>query len=441
MLRHRMAFRYNLTRTSQFLARCYTNEAHGAPSMWQLPETYAATRAPIASAISFNPLVYSSLDYAACEKTAVWQRSWFAAEHTQALAKAGDIVVVDIMDQSFILTRDKKGQFHAFHNVCSHRGAKLCSKNMNTMRLNCPYHKWSYNVQGQLRAAPHFERESFNKDEHGLKPVKLEVKFGIIWLNLDLDAPGLLDSLGGGPKELEQYPFSEMDLVGRQDYTPECNWKLLAENFVEWYHIPGVHPALDKFSKPTDHLANQGDGKYVGFVTSPLSVTDSACDANHWNLSPGLEEVAKAAPCRFDPNKTAYFYHLFPNVSITIYPHSVYTLIMLPGKDPSTSFEKLSFLMHPKCRLEGDDTETFERKQQEVYNFVKDVNKEDMEICELVAKGVRQSSYSGGMFCPEHEWTTYRFQNLMADTLTGAAIASPAGFAPAPEALAPEVAP
>eukprot|EP00929_Paragymnodinium_shiwhaense_P028652 TRINITY_DN1656_c0_g1_i1.p1 TRINITY_DN1656_c0_g1~~TRINITY_DN1656_c0_g1_i1.p1 ORF type:complete len:536 (+),score=135.59 TRINITY_DN1656_c0_g1_i1:95-1609(+) len=388
-------------------------------SKWAFPEMYEQTRLPVDSAVSLPPDVYSDADYAAWEHSTIWKKQWFAVEHVQALQKAGDFVVAEVGSQSFIICRDNQGSINAFYNVCSHRGAKLCTKSGNKKRINCPYHHWSYNLKGKLVGAPFFERDNFDKKDHGLKPVKVEVQFGIIWLNLDLEAPGLLQSLGGAAKELVDYPFHEMDLVGQTEYRPECNWKVLVENFVEWYHIPAVHPALDKFSKPHYHVENQGEGKYVGFVTNPLKHTDTVCDLEHWNLAPGNEQLAAAAPRQFDPRDTAFFYHLFPNVSITVYPHSVYTLIMLPGKESSsTSYEKLSFMQHPDCRLATDDDETFERKREEVHAFVKNINDEDLTICESVQQGVQALSYNGGMFCPAHEWTTYRMQNFFADALT-----------------------
>jgi len=387
--------------------------------MWLKPDTYAKTRSPIGSAYSITPEVYSCNNFLRAEREALWERQWFAVEHVQAISKPGDVVVVDVLDQSFILTCGKDKKINAFFNVCSHRGAKLCKANGNKKRLNCPYHNWSYNLKGNLVGAPFFDRDNFNKKDHGLKPVRVEVRFGIIWLNMDNNAPGLMDSLQGGPTEILDYPWEEMDLVGRANYTPRCNWKILAENFVEWYHIPAVHPGLDRFSKPHHHVDNQGDGKYVGFVTNPLTPTGTVTDlAGNWNLSPGQEELAAKAPFQFDPRNTAFFYHIFPNVSITIYPHSTYTLIMLPTNDPMRTVEKLSFLQHPGCRLAGEADETFTEKRQTVYDFVKEVNAEDVEICEGVAKGVLQNSYRGGMFSPEHEWTTYRFQNLVADVMT-----------------------
>mmetsp|Transcript_9387 Transcript_9387/g.23758 ORF Transcript_9387/g.23758 Transcript_9387/m.23758 type:complete len:143 (-) Transcript_9387:318-746(-) len=121
------------------------------------------------------------------------------------------------------------------------------------------------------------------------------------------------------------------------------------------------------------------------------------------------------------PRTPLFFYHLFPNVSITVYPHSVYTLIMLPQQEPGRTYEKLTFLQHPGSRLETDTDEQYAQKVEAALGFVCNVNQEDVDICEMVGHGVRQGPYEGGVFSPTMEHTVYRYQNMVIDALTGAA--------------------
>jgi phenylpropionate dioxygenase-like ring-hydroxylating dioxygenase large terminal subunit len=227
-----------------------------------------------------------------------------------------------------------------------------------------------------------------------------------------------MDQLQGGPSELSHYPFEELEVRGAKDYTIDSNWKILCENFMEWYHVGPIHPNLAKFSTPEQHIDNQGPGKYMSFVTSPLSNSGAVTDLDNFHMTPGHEIMGKHAPNNFDANQTAYFYHLYPNVAVTIYPHSVYTLIMLPQSVGKT-FEKLTLLQHPACRLESDSDEKYNDKMSQLLDFVCEVNDEDMEICERLDKGMKQSAYHGGMFSPDMEYTIYRFQNMIADSMTG----------------------
>merc|ERR1719411_2162048 len=137
-----------------------------------------------------------------------------------------------------------------------------------------------------------------------------------------------------------------MELVDAKQYNPNCDWKLLCENFMEWYHLPPVHPELAKYSTVAHHHKHQGRGNFCAFVTSPLTDSGGAADSHNFKLTP-------SATSRSD---TAYFYHIFPNYSVTIYPHSVYTLIMTPTA-PGQSSEELGLLQHPECRLETDSDE------------------------------------------------------------------------------------
>lgn len=386
-------------------------------SKWVAPQSYQQTRKPLARALSLDPKVYHDPEYYNVEQNQLWKKHWFAAEHVQAFQKPGDIKVVDVGDQSYLLTCDRNLQIRAFHNVCRHRGAKLCIESGNKKRLNCPYHWWSYNLKGDLIAAPWFEREDFDRSQYGLLPVRADVYGGLVWLCADPEAPSLMDQMQGFPNEFAYYPFQDLEIRGQKDYTVNCDWKVLAENFMEWYHVGPIHPNLAKFSTPETHIPNQGPGKYMSFVTSPLANSGSVTDLDQFHMTPGHEELAKHAPKKFNASDTAYFYHLFPNVSVTIYPHSVYTLIMLPHSSGKAN-EKLTLLQHPACRLESDDDEKYQNKMEQLLDFVCEVNDEDIEICERLDKGMRQSAYKGGMFSTDMEFTIYRFQNLLADVMT-----------------------
>jgi len=174
---------------------------------------------------------------------------------------------------------------------------------------------------------------------------------------------------------------------------------------MEWYHVGPVHPELAKFSTMDKHHMHSGEGQFVGFVTRPVTNCGGPADTDLFHPTPNSNVYDQS---------TAYFYHLFPNVSVTIYPHSVYTLVMLPT-GPGQSQETLYLLQHPDSRLETDSDEVFKQKKDALMNFVTKVNDEDIWIVNRVSKGVRNSKYRGGRFSPEMEETCYRFQNMIAD--------------------------
>jgi choline monooxygenase len=364
-------------------------------SKWADPATYQKVRQPVSRAISLPPEAYYDADYYNLEQKQVWQKEWFAAEHVSRLQKYGDTAVIDVGEQSYIITCDRDLQIRAFHNVCRHRGAKLCATDGNFKRINCPYHWWSYNMKGDLVGAPFFEREDFDRKMNSLHPVRCGIHSGIVWICANPSAPSLEEHFGGA-WELLDYPFAEMDIIAQQKYDPQCDWKLLLENFMEWYHIPAVHPGLAQFSTVEMHQDNQREGRYNGFVTSPLTNCGGPTDLDKFNMTPGHHHINDKSPRKFNPEETAYFYAMYPNVAITIYPHSVYTLIMHPN-GPGRAKEKLTVLQHPGARLSTDSDAEYEEKTKGVMDFVCEVNDEDIEICERLDKGVRQNAYTGGI--------------------------------------------
>jgi choline monooxygenase len=166
------------------------------------------------------------------------------------------------------------------------------------------------------------------------------------------------------------------------------------------------------------HQDNQREGRYNGFVTSPLTNCGGPTDLDKFNMTPGHHHINDKSPRKFNPEETAYFYAMYPNVAITIYPHSVYTLIMHPN-GPGRAKEKLTVLQHPGARLSTDSDAEYEEKTKGVMDFVCEVNDEDIEICERLDKGVRQNAYTGGMYAPNMEHTAWRFHNMLADSMTG----------------------
>lgn len=377
---------------------------------WKRSATFEETRKPIAYATTIPPEAYYDDSYHVAEQQELFGKEWFCVGHTAEIPKRGDTKMVDVGSQSFILTRDKKNNVNAFYNVCRHRGAKLIENedSVNRKRLNCPYHWWSYRLTGELVSTPFFESDNFSKGNYGLLKLRVETWNGLIFINQDKDALPFSTKFEQLTKRFENYPLSEMNILGSNTYEVDIDWKLLAENFMEWYHVAPVHPELAKFSTPDAHSMWDGYGQYVGFMTHPVTNSGGPADLDLFHPTPYSN--------KFD-QETAFFYHLFPNVSVTIYPHSVYTLVMLP-MGPGKTKETLYLLQHPESRLENDSDEQFRAKADALLGFVTKVNDEDIWVCKKVAKGLRNSQYRGGRFQPDMEQTCYRFQNMVADSMT-----------------------
>lgn len=194
---------------------------------------------------------YSCPDWSEREREHLWMRSWQVAGRAEALPNAGDWTEYRVFDQSFVLVRGRDGVIRGFVNACRHRGNAFCQGKGNSARFTCPYHNWSYGLDGRLLAVamPDYDGpvEEFvgDKKELGLIEVPVECFAGFIFINPDRDAAPLADFLGETTQLLEPYHVDEMvpyalNVRERVD----CNWKVVLDAFQEGYHIQGVHPEL-----------------------------------------------------------------------------------------------------------------------------------------------------------------------------------------------------
>jgi len=246
----------------------------------------------------------------------------------------------------------------------------------------------------------------------GLKKVPgLEIFGGIIFLNQNPEPAPLLSLLGDLPQKLLRYDLGSMTVHQKKEYDILANWKLVAENFVDFYHINAVHPELSRYSRVDDHVPYQGHGQYVGFATSPLTNCGGPGDSHNFNAFPRINKVE---------TNSALFFQIFPNISVTLYPHSMYTLIKFPHS-PGITKESLTLLMAPGAQLPSDSPEVHKEKCDKLMDFVTTINDEDVVALEKLHKGLKMANQTStyGEFLPEYDWPIHRFQNMVLDAVSG----------------------
>ncbi|MCB2059118.1 MAG: aromatic ring-hydroxylating dioxygenase subunit alpha [Novosphingobium sp.] len=219
--------------------------------------------APLSSQIDFSRFPmrvgtrsYHSREHQEREREQLWMKIWQIAGRAEEIPEAGDWMVHRIFDQSFVLVRGRDGVVRGFVNACRHRGNAFCEGKGRSARFTCPYHNWSYGLDGQLLAVakPDFEGtvEEFvgNKEDLGLIRVPVEVFAGFVFINPDPDAAPLSEFLGDVADLLAPYHLEEMVPVGMNvRETIESNWKVVMDAFQEGYHVQGVHPELAGMTK------------------------------------------------------------------------------------------------------------------------------------------------------------------------------------------------
>jgi len=183
------------------------------------------------------------------ELDAIWYRDWICVGRLESLARDGAWFVTTIGKQKIIVTRVSDDRIVAFHNTCRHRGSELCRDDAGQFRngrIICPYHAWTYSLQGELIATPRrLETDDFELQDYALYPVHADSWGGFIFLNLSATpATGLKSYLAEEAENLKSWPLVNMRSVRQEKMTVACNWKIFWENYSECYHCPKIHPEL-----------------------------------------------------------------------------------------------------------------------------------------------------------------------------------------------------
>ncbi|PYJ27289.1 MAG: (2Fe-2S)-binding protein, partial [Verrucomicrobia bacterium] len=283
-------------------------QTKAVPIFRKTTETFRAGARTLPQRYFVSPEIFAE------EQEKIFFRQWVLVGHQSQIAEAGDYFTAEISGESFIVVRDKHGAIHGFYNLCRHRGSRLIENTKGQCAaIQCPYHAWTYALDGRLLGAPHMdEMLEFNKAEYPLKPARLGLWEGFIFLNLG-DATASLEKwfepLG---RKFSPWNLAALRSAKRIEYDVRANWKLIFQNYSECYHCLGMHPELSKIS-PYDSAENDlTEGPFLGGfmrIASDKSLTMSgnACALPVGNF--GNEDF------RF-----VFYYSIFPNMLLSLHP-------------------------------------------------------------------------------------------------------------------------
>ncbi|GAP58563.1 putative dioxygenase subunit alpha YeaW [Arthrobacter sp. Hiyo1] len=224
---------------------------------------------------------YVSEDIFRAEQEHIFEQMWFCAVRTADLEKAGSFKTVQIGRESVLINRTRKGEIRAFYNICRHRGVKLCMEESGEANrsFQCPYHAWTYDLEGKLIAAPNLTKmPDIDRNEYGLVKVHVREYMGYVWVSLadeppsfEEDVMGAIEERLGDLRAVDDYDIANLSLGRRIKYDVKANWKLIIENFMECYHCATIHPEL------TEVLPEFADAwrRSILWATAPSSVTTS----------------------------------------------------------------------------------------------------------------------------------------------------------------------
>ncbi|WP_087724387.1 aromatic ring-hydroxylating oxygenase subunit alpha [Pandoraea sp. PE-S2T-3] len=218
---------------------------------------------PFDDALAMPPGVYTSPDFLAREQRDIFAHEWQCVGRASALAEPGDYLSAQIGDQPVVVVRDEQMQLKAMSNVCLHRMSVLLEGRGNVRRIVCPYHAWNYSLDGALKGAPMMDEQAgFCKESYRLPAIRCEQWQGWIYVTLDNDAPPVATQLAELTDLIAQYGMTDYIETFYEEHVWDTNWKILAENFMESYHLPmlhratvGPHSKLEEMECPPGHAA------------------------------------------------------------------------------------------------------------------------------------------------------------------------------------------
>ena len=250
----------------------------------------------------------------------IFYKFWMLACRAEEIAEVGDFKLIQVEDESLILVRDKSGDIRAHFNVCRHRGTQLCvepSGNFKTKSIQCPYHAWTYGLNGKLMGAPLMkEGDGFNKKDCALHQASVHVWEGFVFINLDKNPTPFEVQMEALIGKFSDWKMDELRVAKHIRYELKCNWKLILQNYQECYHCPGVHPLLTELTpvQSARHDASKGAviGGYMDLTKERGSMT-----MNGEAAAPPVCNVSGVDLQRI------YYYSIYPNMLLTPHPDFV----------------------------------------------------------------------------------------------------------------------
>lgn len=325
----------------------------------------------------------------AAEADAIFGRLWTCVGRAADVARPGEYVLRSVAGESIIVVRGRDGAIRALLNVCRHRGTRLCSETAGRFTdsvIRCPYHAWTYTLEGELIGAPHMQEvASFDKADYPLDSVAAAEYGGFLFVNVDAAAQPFATWIAPLADRLDRFALARLESAHRAEYVVEANWKLVFENYSECLHCPVIHPGLAA-SVPYQSGANDlVDGPFLG---------------GYMELAAGHESVTPTGRACGPPisgaasgdRRRAYYYSVMPNLLLSIHPDYVNYYVLTPVAVDRTRIES-EWLF----RRDGEDASL---DPAAAVAFWDEVNRQDWHIIEQAQLGIASTRYRPGPYSP-----------------------------------------
>lgn len=338
------------------------------------------------SNVSLPGWIYRDADFLEAEKERVFATSWQVVCHLNDIPKAGDYHTLSFMNEPLVAVRDATGGVRTYFNVCRHRAARLLdgSSGHCGSRIVCPYHAWTYDLEGRLAAVPN-RREfvDFSTTDHGLKSVESEIYKGFVFVRLKSGLPSVADMLAPYETEIAPYRFEELQPMGRVTLRiRHVNWKNVTDNYSDGMHINIAHPGLTRlFGQSYGIEAQPWVDKMWGYLRDTPSSQYS--ERMYQSVLPRTEHLPE------ERQRLWLYFKLWPNIAFDIYPDQVDFMQMIPISPTETLIREIAYAL-PDSRREMKAARYLN------WRINRRVSLEDKTLIERVQEGMSSRSYSPG---------------------------------------------
>ncbi len=359
------------------------------PSVREIIESYDPA-APLAEALTIPAGWYTDARIAELERRAVFGRTWQMVGRADQVAKAGQYVTAEVAGEPILVVRGDDIRLRAFFNVCRHHAAAVVTEPCGqASQFRCPYHGWTYSIDGALKGTPEFDGVcNFDRARNGLVPLRVEAWEKFVFVNLDAEATPLQDFLGGLVKRVDPLRLDSLQFVESRTYTLNCNWKVFVDNFLDGgYHVPHLHKGLNSVLEYVRYTVENEDRSCI--QSTPLRSTSDA-------------DASAASTRRGD---RAYYLWQYPNFMINWYEGVMDTNLVLPLGIDRTQVIFDFYFSRPDESAAGHNRESIRVSER--------IQDEDVAICESVQRGLRSRAYRAGRLSVRREAGEHLFHRLL----------------------------
>ena len=330
--------------------------------------------------------LYTDQRFFEAEREKVFMPAWHIVGHVNDAPTLGDYITLDILGERVVTVRGEDGALRSFHNVCRHRAGKIATEARGHCghRLTCPYHAWSYTLDGAFAGAPKWQGfADLDAQALALRPVEQEIFCGFIFVRFAPGLPSVAEMMAPYAAELEAFELEKLVPNGRVTLRPRAvNWKNIGDNYSDGLHIPVAHPGLTRLFAGTYKIeAREWVDKMTGTVSEKSS--SNWCERGYQKLLDGFTHIPESR------RRLWAYYKLWPNLAFDIYPDQVDFMQFIPISATQTLIREIAY-------VQPDASREMRAARYLNWRINRQVNAEDTALVNAVQDGMNSSSYEVG---------------------------------------------